>query len=228
MNKIPIIGLIGGVGSGKTYVAHLLQHNLKQNKQTIVVIDGDLVGHNVLKQKSIKEQLRSQFGDSIFDSESGEIDRKKLGAKVWGSDSKHRAARRNLEAIVHPEIRNSFLKTIDEARTQNQAEAIILDAAVLLESGWKKMCDAIVFIETSLEDRLERVQKSRGWSRQELIQREKSQLSLEQKKEEADFVIQNNTQQTVDGEANAGQQLEQILNQLKSPSLTSITKKTTQ
>ena len=70
-------------------------------------------------------------------------------------------------------------------------EAVLLDAALLLEAGWRDECDAVVFIETAFEDRLRRVQASRGWDARELQQREVIQLDLQSRRDAADFVIDN-------------------------------------
>lgn len=200
---VPVIGLVGGVGSGKSSVAKWVA-----SKRNIVVVDGDRVGHQVLKQTVTKQKIRQRFGDDVFDAD-GEVSRKKLAEIVFGPSPEQQQARIDLEQITHPQIKEVFRGTIADAATSLTSEAVVLDAAVLLEAGWEEMCDAVVFVYTPLETRMQRVRDNRGWSEAELSQREASQLSLESKRSRADFVISN----TADIAA-AGKQLEQQLNQI--------------
>lgn len=212
MNNIPIIGLVGGVGSGKSTLANWIGKN-----RSVHVIDGDATGHKVLTIDSVKKSLRDRFGDEIFDPQSQEINRKELGQCVWGDEQDKIHARKDLQKIVHPEIRNSFLSEIKSAQTDPKLEAVFMDAAVLLESGWKETCDAIVFVETRFEDRWDRVKHNRGWTKETLEKREESQFSLEKKKELSDFSVQNysiGTETEEETIKRAGGQLEEILNSL--------------
>ena len=86
---------------------------------------------------------------------------------------------------------------------------MLLDAAVLLEAGWRPLCDAVVFVDTPLEQRKERVSRTRGWTGEQLASRESSQLSLEQKRMEADYVVDNSR-----GLDQAALQLERVLQQV--------------
>jgi len=98
---------------------------------------------------------------------------------------------------------------IAQARDTNDIEAVVLDAAVLLEAGWDDMCDAIVFVETPHEQRLERVAENRGWTQEMLAAREASQYSLDVKRNASHFVVQNSG--TV---PEAGRCLNQIIEQI--------------
>lgn len=200
---VPVVGLVGGVGSGKSAVAAWVAA-----KRNIIVVDGDRVGHQVLEQPLVKEQIRQRFGDDVFDA-GGDVNRKKLAERVFGPLPEHRQARAGLEQISHPRIEEVFRGTIADAESSLNTEAVVLDAAVLLEAGWDGLCDAIVFIDTPEETRTQRVQSNRGWSETELTQREASQLSLDSKRSRADFVISN-----VADVADAGKQLEQRLIQI--------------
>lgn len=158
----------------------------------VLRIDADQIGHEALADESIREQIRAIFGSQVF-HESGSIDRKQLAQQVFGPDPQARAAREQLEQIVHPWIGDRISKQIAEARNDHW-DAILLDAAVLLESGWSDQCDSIVFVESSASDRLERVTTGRGWSAEEFQTRENSQLALETKKTRSDFVVDNTSQ----------------------------------
>ncbi|MFM9963728.1 MAG: dephospho-CoA kinase [Planctomycetaceae bacterium] len=140
-----------------------------------------------------------------------QISRAALGRVVFGSDVAAETARRDLEAIVHPEIRSLLEHTIRELRRQANVEAIVLDAAVLLEAGWNDLCDVVVFIDTPQADRIARVQAGRGWSAEELAKREASQWPLPRKRAAADAVLDNAND--VD---HAARQLEQVILNLKS------------
>lgn len=197
---VPVIGLIGGIGSGKSAVARSLQERLP-----IAIVDGDAAGHRVLTLPTVQTQIRERFGDSVFTAE-GEIDRRALGAVVFGSPD--RQALGDLETIVHPEIRKELQHLIESHRAAGEVQAIVLDAAVMLEAGWDDLCSAIVLVETPYEQRLQRVQ-SRGWDEAELRRREASQLSLKVKHTKADTTIDNSASLE-----EAARQLESIVEQL--------------
>ena len=186
-SRIPLIGVVGGVGSGKSAVAKWVSTHAP-----VAVIDADKLGHEALLSVSVKAELKARFGDEIFDS-AGNIVRAKLANRVFGVDSNHRVARRDLERIVHPEISRQIAAEVLIASEQ-RAEAVLLDAAILLEAGWRELCELVVFIETPAEMRLQRVQTHRGWTKAELQRREESQWDLSRKRQESDLVIVNDRQ----------------------------------
>jgi len=172
------------------------------------MIDGDQIGHDVLRQPDIKQAIRERFKDvsfNIFDS-SGEIDRSALAKLVFGSTAKSLNALADLEVIVHPEIRAQFVERINQAKASGSCKAVLLDAAVLLESGWDILCDATVFVATPRDIRIQRVIEQRGWSEKELAKREACQIPLSDKQKIADHVIPNSG--TLE---EAGRQLEYII-----------------
>ena len=219
------MGVIGGIGSGKSSVARRLQ-----SLRPIAVIDADQFGHQVLNLPHVQERILSRFGPTVFENPieskqaaflsgtalaagneqptdqlspaasavplsclepTSQISRAALGRVVFGSDTAAQDARRDLESIVHPEIRTLIERQISELRRQANVEAIVLDAAVLLEAGWNNLCDVVVFIDTPQADRIARVQAGRGWSAAELAQREASQWPLPRKRAAADAVLDN-------------------------------------
>ena len=97
-------------------------------------------------------------------------------------------------------------QTIDELRQQGKVELILLDAALLLEAGWNKVCDLVVYVDTPESDRIARVQANRGWSAAELSLREASQWPLARKQAAADAVIDNS--KTLD---DAAKQLDEVI-----------------
>lgn len=155
------------------------------------VIDADRIGHEVLTLPEIKTQISHTFGPSVFvegDSD-GEIDRRQLARRVFGTEPHHKKSLKKLEAIVHPEIRRQMKSQISLA--QSEHDVVLVDAAVMLEAGWDDLCDELIFIDVPFETRLARVIENRGWDETELRRREASQLPLEKKKQASNFVVDN-------------------------------------
>lgn len=183
-----VIGIIGGVASGKSTLTELLQ------KRGAKVILADAIGHDVLKEPFVIQQLRELFGDGIF-SDAGSakgatIDRKKLAALVFGNADDPSSRRRQLEAIVHPRIREIAKFQLQSLRLEPGLKYIVLDAPLLIEGGWLTYCNKVVFVETSEELR-QAWAASRGWSRNDWQQRESAQLSLEIKRSHATDILIN-------------------------------------
>jgi dephospho-CoA kinase len=195
--RVPLVGIVGGVGAGKSSVVR----NVKSLR--LHLIDADRIGHEQLAVRDIKEQIVKAFGIQVLDS-SGSISRPSLAAQVFGDSPEKQQKRQQLNSIVHPAIRSEIRRQILAA--PQDVDAIILDAALLLEAGWADECDAVIFIDTSLEQRQKRVAETRGWSVQELQRREASQLSLEEKRRRSDFCVDNSGEISV-----AAHQMEQAL-----------------
>lgn len=181
---VPVIGLVGGIGSGKSTIARACQ----SLRPLWTVLDADVVGHEVLRTPEVRQQLSTTFGTEIFDN-SGEVNRSRLARLVFGPEQFER--RQALEAIVHPEIRRRIESQIATMRADGSAEAILLDAPVLLEAGWRAMCDLVVLIDVPREERLRRVVETRGWSEAEFDRRESSQMSLAEKQRLSDLSVHN-------------------------------------
>jgi dephospho-CoA kinase len=183
---IPVIGLIGAIGAGKSLVASALA------ARGAKVLDADAIGHALLDQKPAREQVTRRFGPRVLDPHPGEkglprIDRRALGAIVFAD----RAALRDLEAILHPRMRQTFQRAIARTIRQGKAPAVVLDAAILLEAGWHDLCDRIVFVDAARDHRLARLSASRGWTSETLEAREQAQWPLDRKRGLADFVVSN-------------------------------------
>jgi len=184
---IPVIGLIGGIGSGKSAVAAILA------ARGGVVIDADGVGHELLEDPEVRDQIVARFGNSILDREGPglapgpRIDRSSLGAIVFADP----ARRRELESIVHPRMRDRFHHEIERLTSLGDARVIVLDAAILLEAGWDELCDCVVLVDAPRNVRWQRVAKQRGWSAPALESREAAQWPCEIKRSRADLVLAN-------------------------------------
>jgi dephospho-CoA kinase len=154
-----------------------------------LILDADKSGHAALRDLDVRKRLRMEFGPSIFD-DRGEVARPKLAALVFGSGEQASANRKRLEAIVHPWIRRDLESQIATARASGQVEIILLDAPLLLETGWRSMCSAVAYIDAPIELRRQRV-GGRGWTAADLEKREASQMPVEEKRAKADVVIDN-------------------------------------
>lgn len=182
MVKPVIFALTGGVASGKSAAAQALQ------KRGACVIDADAVGHEVLREAEVKNEIVGAFGTAVLAKDGG-IDRKALGAAVFGDDEK--LAR--LNAITHPRIRALIKRRLQDALKRSGLKAVVLDVSLLLESGaYEGTYDVLVFVAANESSRVKRAAENRGWSRDEVRRRQKHQLSLEQKQKRAAVVIDNN------------------------------------
>ncbi len=188
-DSVPVIGLTGEIGAGKSQVAGLLQ------RRGAVVIDADMVGHLVLEEPDVRCRVIDRFGACVeahpagVAGLTGRVDRRALAAIVFAD----RNALRDLESIVHPRMFARFEELIDRQTQQGKAPAVVLDAAILLEAGWDRLCDVVLHVEAPRSMRLARVYQSRGWSEQVLDAREAAQWPRQRKLDRADVVISNET-----------------------------------
>lgn len=182
---IPVIGVVGGIGSGKSFFAQTLA-----KQKNLVIVNGDAVGHAILQRSDIRDRIRERFGEGVMTAD-GSVNRRALGQLVFGITPEQIQAKTDLEAIVHPPLTAELLRQITEARAAGYADAIILDAAILLEVGWRKFCNAVVMIDTPFELRWQRVHATRGWTLSEFQAREASQMSIADKHAAADYIVSN-------------------------------------
>ena len=179
---IPVVGLVGGIGSGKSTMASLMEARGSQ------IIDADKVGHALLDQKPSRLAVVERFGSDVLMVDDQErINRAALGKLVFADP----VARTALERILHPRMRATFEKAIARAVRRGETKLIVLDAAILFEAGWNDICDLVVFLDAPRANRLARLKSDRGWTAEELAAREAAQWPLEKKKELADLIIPN-------------------------------------
>lgn len=174
------IGILGGIASGKSTVALMLQD------LGGVVFDADQAGHQVLEEPEVKRAIQTRFSSSVLDDQ-GNVSRRKLAEKVFGPTSQHAQALTELEQITHPRITIRLHEARATAQSQG-APAFILDAPVMIKAGWHAECDHLIFVEAAREARLARA-LDRGWTEKEFDMREATQEKLEQKRELADYVV---------------------------------------
>jgi len=176
-----IIGLTGAPGSGKSLVARQLA------ELGCGVIDADRVAKDQYRDPAVLDTLRQWWGDEVFD-EAGEVDRAAVGRVVF-SDPKQK---RRLEELIHPRVAAERERLEARFNADPQVKAIVQDVPLLMEVGLDERCDAVVFVDAERSVRERRVQEHRGWSPDELRQREKNQAPLDSKRSRADYVVQNN------------------------------------
>jgi dephospho-CoA kinase len=176
----PVIGLIGGIGAGKSSAA------AEFARRGAKVINADDFAHAALRDPAVRDAVVKRWGRELLD-ESGEIVRRRLGSIVFADDSQ----RRELEALTHPWIRRRIHDAIAAAQNDPDVPFIVLDAAIMLEAGWNAVCDKLVFVDAPLEVRRKRVARQRGWTPEELNDRERAQLALTRKAAQADHTLDN-------------------------------------
>lgn len=196
----PIIGIVGGIGSGKTFISRLFA------ELGCMVIHADELVRAAYDDPAIREILRSWWGSEIF-LPDGRVDRGKIARKVF-SDS---AERLRLEGLLHPRVEAERRRMMEGAPAATAA--FVWDTPLLLEAGLNGQCDAVVFVDAPVEERLRRVTAERQWDAGELSRREKLQMPLDRKREISDHVIDNTAKAPADAEF-ARSQVQKILSRI--------------
>src|SRR5262245_36688326 len=176
------LGLVGGIASGKSLVASCFRD------LGAVVLDADRAGHEVLREPDVIAAIKNRWGDSVLDS-AGQVSRRAVARIVFGSGNE--AERRFLEELTHPRIQMRLQQELAKAQaTQPPPPAVVIDAALLFEAGWDKLCDKIIFVDAPRDVRLERA-VVRGWSTEQFAAREAAQHPPEEKRRRSNIVIRN-------------------------------------
>lgn len=176
------IGLVGGIGSGKSTAAAMLAEG------GAAVLDADRAGHQVLEEPEVRRALVARWGEAILDAR-GQADRTQIAKRVFGESNAAVSERRFLESIVHPRIRIRLESEI-QALPDAECPAAVIDAALLFEAGWDDICDLVLLVDCPAEIRQARALK-RGWTPQEFAAREAAQMPIKKKKGLADHVVDN-------------------------------------
>jgi len=195
---VPIIGLLGGVGAGKTTVAHAFA------ALGCDVVSADEINHVLLTRNDVIIHLRKTFGDDILTSD-GMIDRSRLGDIVFNDEAK----RSLLNTYLHPMICEQERKQISSAQKKVDCKAIILDIPLLLEVGHEKWCNTLIFIDVTEKLRHHRLLKRDRWSIQKIKNVENSQISLDKKQKMSEHTLCNSS-----GLLELGSQVEEKLSQI--------------
>jgi dephospho-CoA kinase len=177
-----VLGIAGGVASGKSEVAKIFE------SLGAARLDADRIGHSVLADPEVKRVLCQRWGQRILD-ERGNIVRSAIANIVFGDSDRSRSELSFLESLTHPRIDQAIRHGLEELRSQDTI-AVVLDAALMFETGWNRLCDYVVFVDVPFETRRRRAEQ-RGWSGDGLLARERAQMPIEDKKSRCDVVIDN-------------------------------------
>lgn len=176
-----VVGLVGRVGSGKSTVARALA------AEGAVVIEADRIGHEITdRDPEVRVVLEREYGPGAY-REDGTLDRARVAARVF-SDAEARA---RLDALVHPRILARIRARLDELRGAGHRGVVVIDAALMLEWGLERDCDAVLAVVASEEERVRRLTASRGWTEAEARARLRAQRPNEWFAAAADITIEN-------------------------------------
>jgi dephospho-CoA kinase len=173
-----IIGLTGGIGSGKTMIAKYMK------SLGIPVYIADDEAKKIMKSNEVLNEIRKEFGNTIFDEEK--LNNVKLAQFVFNNSAKLE----KLNAIVHPLVKKHFDKWLLKHKN---SPLIVKEAAILFESGSYKYCDFIITVTAPIETRIQRVLERDKTDRESILKRIQSQWTDEERVLKSDFVIQNST-----------------------------------
>ncbi len=189
-----IIGLTGGIGSGKTTIANLFK------SRGIPVYIADEEAKKILDKPQTAAAIASAFGDEMLVGEK--VDRQKLAAVVFNDPDKLK----QLNDIVHPAVRTDFERWVKKNADQ---PIVVKEAAILFESGTNVDCDAVITVTAPLEIRIRRVMKRDNVPREAVLNRIENQWDEARKASMSDYVIENTDRQT------AARQFNEILKKLQ-------------
>ncbi|MCR4290573.1 MAG: dephospho-CoA kinase [Candidatus Scalindua sp.] len=179
--RIKVIGITGGIASGKSTIAEMLESSGAD------LIDADKICHELINTKDIALEITKRWGIHLQDNH-GKIKRDAL-AEIVFSDRKEISA---LNRIIHPKAIKQIKSRIAELHAKASTKAIVLDAALLVESNLIDICDIVLFVDTEKNRCKARVQNSRKWPLDEIAKREQFQGLIPQKREISDVIINNN------------------------------------
>ena len=176
-----VIGLVGRAGSGKSTVARALAEDGAR------LIEADRLGHEVTdRDPEVREALAAEYGPDIYLAD-GALDRPRVAARVFSD----RAARARLDALVHPRILERIQAEIDALRRAGFRGVVVIDAALMLEWGLERDCDAVIAVVAPEAAQIERLWRARGWSESEARARLAAQRTNESFAAAADVTLVN-------------------------------------
>ncbi|MEX0743259.1 MAG: dephospho-CoA kinase [Actinomycetota bacterium] len=174
-----LVGLTGGIGSGKSTVAHLLE------RRGAMVFDADALARKAVEPGTPgHDAVLERFGANVL-APGGELDREALASIVFADP----AARRDLEAIVHPEVRRLFAEGCEAYRDTDRV--VVFSAPLLVETGMHTAFEVLVLVATPVETQIERLLRDRAMSEEQVRARIDAQAPLEEKAAVADVIVDN-------------------------------------
>ena len=178
-----LIGITGGIASGKTEVAKIFQ------KIGALVLSGDEIGKEVVEENpDLRHKLVSIFGKQILSKEK-KLDREKLGKIAFVTPQ----STKKLNDLVHPYLLKNLKFKIRNLKRRNYENPVVIDAALIVEWGLQSELDFLIFVDCPRKKRIERLIRKKGYARKEALDRLKAQFPERYKKREADFIIKNDS-----------------------------------
>ena len=192
---ILIIGITGSIACGKSLVSNYLQ------EKGYTIIDADKIGHMALENDEVKKQLVNKFGKSIL--KDNEINRVTLGKLVFENNENLK----ELNNIIHPQIRKNISEQIQVHKNE---KLVFVDVPLLFEAKFDDLVEKIIVISLDEKIQLERLMNRNSLSKEEAVQRIKSQIPVREKEKLGDYVVDNSFTQE-----NTYSQVDRILEKLK-------------
>lgn len=186
-----IIGITGGIGTGKSTILHLLE-----NRYGAYIVEADRLAHTLMQPGlPVYEELVRCFGAGILAAD-GRVDRGVLGGLVFGDEAKLN----RLNQIVHPAVKEHITKDIFDKKTEGAVKLYVIEAALLLEDGYQAICDEIWYIYTEKEERIRRLITGRGGTREKWEAVIENQSPEEFYMKNSSYIVKNDGdfQKTVD------------------------------
>ncbi len=174
-----ILGLTGGIGTGKSTVAKMLR------EKNIPVVDTDSISKEIIEYPEIIEKIKAEISSKIFNNEN-KLDRKKLSEIVFENKDKLK----KLNEIMHPVILKKMWEEVEKLK--KDYKVIVVDIPLLFEINMENEVDKVLLIYSSKEIQIERIMNRDGRTREEAIKIINSQMPLYKKREKSDYIIQNN------------------------------------
>lgn len=176
-----IIGVTGGVGAGKSTVLSILEADYSGE-----ILMADEIGREVMEPDGICfRPVADMFGPEILD-DTGKLNRAKIAEKVFQDER----ALADLNAVIHPAVRTEVERRLNEFK-KNGKQLVLIESAILLEAGYKALCDEIWYVYADRETRISRLMADRGYSREKCLGIINSQMTDAELKKEADRIIDN-------------------------------------
>lgn len=181
-NHMKIIGITGGIGTGKSTVLNLL----KQEYHAYIVEADKLAHELMLPGEAVYHRITDIFGTDILNID-GTIDRNRLGAIVF----KDADSLRKLNEVVHPAVKQYILQDMETKKKEGNVEYYVIEAALLIEDGYKTICDELWYIYVEGEERIKRLIAGRGGSREKWEHVIGNQSSDDYYRMNCDYVVDN-------------------------------------
>lgn len=180
--EITVIGITGGVGSGKSKVLEFMEQ-----RYGAIVYKADEIGHKVMeKGTDCYHKILECFGDDIL-SIDGEIDRKKIANIIFNDENKLNM----MNSFIHPSVEKYIINHIINEYNDCGHKLYIIEAALLIEAGYKQLATELWYVFSDKEKRIERLINTRGYSREKCLSIMRNQLSDKEFRQNCDYVIDN-------------------------------------